>query len=184
MIRRVVAVALLLVGCRSQQAPAPGLEQDSTAGIPASQVPTTFSELAPGDTASVLLIMRRTMSDIDGALETFVKRDTTLAPELGQEARRLTLWLEDGVPRKLLVTEPDESGRMLRESHFYFVQGEVRVVQQPNDAYAFDADRILVWTDESLVPLVDITPETRMTREHQVVEQARQWLALFGLSLP
>ncbi|MES2303978.1 MAG: hypothetical protein V4558_00625 [Gemmatimonadota bacterium] len=175
---------MILSGCRSQSAPAPGLEQDSSRSIPAAQIPTSFSELAPGDTASVVLIMRRTMADIDGAAADFTKRDTTLAPEPGQEPRRLTLWLEDNVPRKLLVTEPDESGRMMRESLFYFVQGEVRVVMQPNDGYAFDADRILVWTDEALIPLADVTPELRMQRESEVLDQAHKWLALFGVELP
>jgi len=67
---------------------------------------------------------------------------------------------------------------------FWFVQGEVRVVQQPSAAYAFDADRILVWTDESLVPLTDITADARMIRERDVIEQARKWLTLLGAPLP
>ncbi|MEO5800581.1 MAG: hypothetical protein ABIZ70_02200 [Gemmatimonadales bacterium] len=175
---------MILSGCRSQGAPAPGLEQDSAGSTAAAQIPTSFSELAPGDTASVVLIMRRTMADIDGATADFTKRDTTLDPEQSQEPRRLTLWLEDNVPRKLLVTEPEESGRMMRESVFYFVQGELRVVLQPNDGYAFDADRILVWTDESLVPLADVTPELRMQRERDVLDQAHRWLGVFGVQLP
>lgn len=184
MIRRVVALCVILSGCRSQSAPTPGLAQDSAGNTPAAQVPASFSELAPGDTASVVLIMRRAMADIDGAVADFTRRDTALAPDPGQEPRRLTLWLEDNVPRKLLVTEPDESGRMQRESMFYFVQGEVRVVMQPNDGYAFDADRILLWTDESLIPLADVTSELRMAREREVIEAARQWLSVFSLRLP
>lgn len=184
MIRKVVLLGVILIGCRSQQAPAPGLEQDSSGSIPNAAIPTSFSELAPGDTASVLLIMRRTMADIDDALTGFTKRDTTLAPEPGQEPRRLTLWLENDVPRKLQVSEPDEAGRMMRESLFFFVQGDLRVAVQPNDGYAFDADRIVVWTDESLVPLADVTPELRMAREHDVLEQAKKWLGVFGVSIP
>lgn len=185
MIRRFVALAVLLAGCRSDPAPPPGLAQDSTANAaPSAATPTSFSELAPGDTAAVLLIMRQTMQDIDGALGGLARRDTVLVAEAGQEPRRLSLWLEDGVPRKLTVSEPNEMGRMLGESAFWFVQGEVRVVQQPHDAYAFDADRILVWTDESLVPLSDVTGEERMARERDVVEEAHRWLAVFGVKLP
>ena len=146
--------------------------------------PTTLSELAPGDTASVIVIMRRTMQDIEGAIPAFTRRDTTLAAGTNREPRRLSLWLEDGVPRKLTVSAPTDASSMLGESVFWFVQGEVRVVQQPNDAYAFAADRMLVWTDESLTPVTDVTPEARMIREHEVIEQARQWLALFGVALP
>jgi len=145
---------------------------------------TTFGELAPGDTASVLLIMRRTMEEIEAALPGLTRRDTTLAPEPNQEPRRLSIWLEDGVPRKLVVSEPNDAGQMMEESVFWFVQGDVRVVQQPSAAYAFDADRILVWTDESLVPLTDITADARMIRERDVIEQARKWLTLLGAPLP
>ncbi len=185
MIRRFVALAVVLAGCRSDPAPAPGQAQDSTvdAAAPAA-TPTTFSELAPGDTAAVLRIMRHTMQDIDGALGGLARRDTVLVAEAGQEPRRLSLWLEDGVPRKLTVSEPNEMGRMLGESAFWFVQGEVRVAQQPHDAYAFDADRMLIWTDQSLVPLSDVAGEERMARERDVVGQAHTWLAVFGVRLP
>jgi hypothetical protein len=183
-IRRALALCVILAGCRSERAPAPGLAQDSTEGAaPSAATPTSFSELAPGDTASVILVMRRTMQDIDGALAGFTRRDTTLDAEPGQEPRKLSVWLEDDVPRKLTVTEPNEAGRMLNESSFWFVQGEVRVVLQPLAAYAFDADRILVWTDETLVPITDVTTEERMRREREVVDQAHRWLEVFGIKL-
>lgn len=183
MIRRVLFACAILAGCRSQQAPAPGLEFAPSADSTTTAAPATFAELAPGDTGSVVAIMRRTMTDIDGALNAYEKRDTVLDAEPGAEPRRVTLWLEGTVPKKLQVTEPDEAGRMRRESMFWFVQGEVRVVQQPTDAYAFDADRILVWTDESLIPLPDVPTDLRMAREHDVIEQAKRWLGVFGVQL-
>ena len=124
------------------------------------------------------------MEEIEATLPDLTRRDTTLAPEPNQEPRRLSIWLEDGVPRKLIVSEPNDAGQMLDESVFWFVQGELRVVQQPTDAYAFDADRILVWTDESLIPRTDVSVDARMVREREVVEQARKWLALLGQTLP
>ncbi|MES2123285.1 MAG: hypothetical protein V4503_01230 [Gemmatimonadota bacterium] len=138
----------------------------------------------PGDTAAVITILRRTMQEIDGALAGYVRRDTVLDAMPGQGPRTVSVWLEQDIPRKLTVSEPNESGKMLAESNFWFVQGELRVAQQPEDSYAFDADRIIVWTDPSLVPIVDITPELRMQREHDVVEQARHWLGIFGVRLP
>jgi hypothetical protein len=131
----------------------------------------------------VLVIMRRTMQDIDDALAGFTRHDTTLTAEPNQDPRRLSIWLEGGVPRKLVVSEPNDAGQMLDESVFWFVQGELRVVQQPADAYAFEADRILIWTDGSLQPVTDISTEERMQRERAVVDSARRWLQLFGLTL-
>lgn len=185
MIRRLVVVAVILAGCRSEAAPAPGLASGPADSAQASVGgAATFAELVPGDTAAVISIMRRTMQEIDGALAGYVRRDTTLEAVKGKAPRTLSVWLEQDIPRKLTVSEPNESGRMLGESNFWFVQGELRVAQQPEDSYAFDADRIIVWTDPSLVPIVDITPELRMQREHEVVEQARQWLNLVGVKLP
>lgn len=185
MIFRLVVLSLALAGCRSEPAPAPGPAEDAAlSGTQVAAAPATFAELAPGDTAAVILIMRRTMEEIEAALPGLTRRDTTLAPEPNQEARRLSIWLEDGVPRKLVVSEPNDAGQMMDESIFWFVQGEVRVVQQPTAAYAFDADRILVWTDENLVPLTDITPDVRMIREREVLEQQQKWLALLGVTLP
>ena len=128
--------------------------------------------------------MRGTMGEIDGMLGQLERRDTTLAPVGTEEARRLSVWVRDGVPRKLTVSEPNDAGAMTAESQYWLVGGELRVVQQPFAAYVLYGDRILVWTDGALEPVPDIPDDDRMARELELVNQARQWLAVFGLKLP
>jgi hypothetical protein len=139
--------------------------------------------IAEGDTAAVLDLLRLTMTDIDAALETMERRDTVLAPEPDQEPRRVSVWLRDGVPRKLLVSEPNESGQMTAESAYWFVNGELRAVLQPFAGYFLEGDRILLWTDESLEPITDVIPQDRMDRELALVAEVELRLAHFGLRL-
>lgn len=140
--------------------------------------------IAEGDTAAVLSLLKLTMVEIDAALDSMERRDSVLSAEPGQEARRLTVWLRDGTPRKLLVTEPNEAGAMTLESEYWFVNGEVRAVQQPTAAFFFEADRILLWTDEGMEPITTITPEERMARELEILAEIEKRLAVFGITLP
>ncbi len=146
--------------------------------------PVSLAEVPPGDTAAILRVMRGTMSDIDGMLGQLERRDTTLPPVDPEEARRLSVWVRDGVPRKLTVTEPNDAGAMTGESHYWLVGGELRVVQQPFAGYVLYGDRILVWTDGALDPVPDIPDSDRMAREVDLVNEARKWLEVFGLKLP
>lgn len=181
--QRLLLVACLLSGACGNDAK-PGVATDSLGATDIVAQPVSLSEIAPGDTASILLVMRQTMQEIDGMLRSLERRDTTLAAVDDQEARRLSVWLQDGVARKLTVTEPNDAGGMTGESAFWLVGGELRVVQQPFAAYTLYGDRILVWTDSSLDPIPDIPSDNRMEREVVLVAQARQWLEVFGLRLP
>jgi hypothetical protein len=59
----------------------------------------------------------------------------------------------------------------------------VRVVQGPFDAYFLDGDRLVLWTDASLVPTA--VPETdRMEREREVIDSVRSRLERFGIRYP
>ncbi len=159
---------------------------DDTTGYatPTSNAPVSLTEVAPGDTATILRVMRGTMSDIDALLGELERRDTMLEPVGTQEARRLTVWVQNGQVRKLTVSEPNDAGAMTGSSHFWLVGNELRVVQQPFAAYVLYGDRILVWTDSALEPIPDIPDDDRMAREIALVQQAREYLAVFGLKLP
>jgi hypothetical protein len=137
--------------------------------------------IAEGDTATVLALLRLTMTEIDGLLEGMERRDTVLAAEPGQEARRVSVWLRDGAPRKLLVSEPNEAGLMNDESAYWFVDGELRAAQQPFATFFLEGDRILLWTDEALEPRTDVPTQERMDRELALVAEVELRLAHFGL---
>lgn len=140
--------------------------------------------IAEGDTATVLALLKLTMKEIDGGLDSLVRRDTVLATEPGQEPRRASVWLQNGVPRKLLVSEPNELGQMTLESSYWFINGELRAVQQPLASYFLEADRILLWTDEALEPRADVAAQERMDQEVALAAEVEQRLGLFGLKLP
>ncbi len=129
--------------------------------------------------------MRLTMNEIDSSLGGFERRDTILATSSDSEPRRLSVWLQSGVPRKLAVSEPREPGHSVAgETDYWFIKNELAVVQGMTDSYALDANRIVLWTDQMLVPLSGFTAEERMAREILLVEQARKYLAAFGIVSP
>ena len=181
-----VAMLLAVTACGTKpDAAVPG---DSLANAdsvtPPVNEPVSLAEVPPGDTAAILRVMRGTMSDIDAMLGQLERRDTTLEPVGTEEARRLSVWVRDGVARKLTVSEPNDAGAMTGESHYWLAGGELRVVQQPFAGYVLYGDRILVWTDGALDPVPDIPDSDRMAREIDLVNEARKWLDVFGLKLP
>lgn len=182
-----MVVMVATIACGAEPKDEPGMADGSdTLGYatPTTAAPVSLTEVAPGDTATILRVMRGTMSDIDALLPELERRDTMLEPVGTQEPRRLTVWVQNGTPRKLTVTEPNDAGAMTGLSHFWLVGNELRVVQQPFAAYVFYGDRILVWTDSALEPVPDIPDDDRMAREIELVNEARGYLGVFGLRLP
>ncbi len=181
----VFAAALMISGC-SAKAPPPEPVED--VGAPATTdgpafSPASLAEIPPGDTGAILGLMRRVMTEGDGAAFTADLRDTTLAPEPAQQARRVTLLTRNDELLKLIWTEPNDAGQMTGETQAWFVDGEVRVLQEPFAAFFLDGDRIVLWTDEALEPVP--VPETdRMAREQAITSQLRARLALFGVDYP
>jgi hypothetical protein len=127
--------------------------------------------------------MQRVMTEGDGAAFAAVRRDTLLPPEPAQEARRVTMLTRDDRLLKLIWTEPNDAGQMTGETHAWFVDGEVRVLQEPFAAFFLDGDRIVLWTDEALEP-VPVPESDRMAREQAITAQLRSRLALFGVNYP
>lgn len=185
MIRRLaLLLGLAVAGCRSDApAPAPGQDAGPSSAAEAA-APSSFSELPPGDTAAVLTLMRRTMADIDGALAQFTLRDTIYPAQDLAPPRHLTVWLENGVPRKLVVADTGSTPNVDHETDYWFVQGDVRVVKLPDANLAFDADKLMLWTDENLEPVSGVSEADRMSRENNVIADARRWLVFFGITLP
>ncbi len=141
--------------------------------------------MAPGDTGAVIGIMQRTMSDIDGALDQMQRRDTLIVPPPPDTvAQQVSLWTVDGVPRKLVVSDSNAFAGMTPDTSFWFVGGDVSVVQEPSDLFAFDAGRVLLWTDQGFEPRLDVTDQQVMAQETAVMTRAEQLLALFGIKLP
>jgi hypothetical protein len=129
-------------------------------------------------------MMRQVMQSIDAGLAQMTHRDTLLPPVSDSLPRHLSMWFEGDVVRKLVVTDSGGNGPGAGETDVWFLGGDVAVVQQIGDVYAFDAGRIVLWTDGTLEPRTDITPDLLMAREAALIDRVRQWLAVFGVQLP
>lgn len=145
-------------------------------------MPLALADIAPGDTAAILNLMRFTMSQGDAALSTLERRDTILTATVA-DSQRMTLWSASDTPVKLTWTAPPEPGRVPGEIAVWFVNGEVQVVLEPFDGFFLDADRIILWTDPSLMPQ-EVTDVDRMPREKAVIDSVRARLAVFGVAYP
>ncbi len=179
---------MLLAGCRrGSSPPAPG--DSVSTGEPATSavaaLPETFADVAPGDTGAVIGIMQRTMSSVDGALDQMQRRDTSIVPPPPDTVPQLiSLWTVAGVPRKLVVSDSSALAGMVPDTSIWFVGGDVSVVQEPADLFAFDAGKMLLWTDQGFEPRLDVTDQQVMAQETAVMARAEQLLALFGIKLP
>jgi hypothetical protein len=129
-------------------------------------------------------MMRQTMQNIDAGLAQMTHRDTLLPPVSDSLPRHLAIWFDGDVVRKLVVTDSGGNGPAAGETDVWFLGGDVAVVQQVADVYAFDAGRIVLWTDGTLDPRTDLTPDLVMARQATLIERVRQWLAVFGIQLP
>jgi len=140
--------------------------------------------------------MRSTMSNLDAALDSLERRDTVIALTPDSMAavavaadttaphRHLTLWLDAGVPVKLVSTEPGPFGEGLLDTQYWFLSGELALVYGPDDACAIDAGRIVLWTDAALIPFTDFSATDRSQRENDLADRTKHWLAVFGVALP
>jgi hypothetical protein len=151
-------------------------------GQPFGSAPAQFSDLPPGDTAAVIAMMRQTMRGIDAGLSVMTQRDTTLAGD--SVSHHLTAWLQGGAVRKLVVIDSTAGGQNNVETDLWFMGGDVAVLLQAADAYAFDSDRIVLWTDESLNPRGDVTAELLMARQSLLIDQTERWMAMLGIKSP
>lgn len=175
----------VLAACAGGDAPAP--EQAAEQEVPSPSVaevqPSSVDELVPGDTLGLLALMRRSISDGENRASAAARRDTLMPSDGYREARTYSLWKSGDVPVKLVATEPNDAGLMRLETITWFENGEVRVVQQPFAIHFFDADRLVLWTDEAMVP-VDAPVADRDAVERQVIDSIKSRLAVFGVRYP
>lgn len=172
----------MLAGCRNGAKPSSpsGDAAAATLGV----APAQFADLAPGDTAGVVAMMRQTMRNIDAGLGQMTQRDTTLGGGADSVSHHLTTWLQQGVPRKLVVIDSAAHGQNNSETDVWFMGGDVAVVLQAADAYAFDSDRIVLWTDEALQPYREVAPPLVMAKQAKLIDAVHRWLAALGIRAP
>jgi hypothetical protein len=184
---RIAAAALIIAstscGDRAGQQTVDTLDERVSSEAAQPVAPRSLDEIAPGDTLGILALMRATMSDGEQLASTLERRDTTMPPDGYREARVLSLWKSGNLPVKLLATEPNEDGLMRLETVTWFVAGDIAVVQEPFAVMLFDADRLVMWTDEAMEP-VDAPEMDRMSKEKSVVDSVRARLKVFGITYP
>lgn len=182
------AAWFLLLGLAACTNDAPIPESGDQAGVMEGTMdrptaPASLAELVPGDTLGALDLMRRIINETNTVAADGVRRDSMMAPEGYREPRRLSLWTINNVPVKLIASEPNDAGLMLGETIVWFVNGEVRVVQEPFDVLYFEVDRLALWTDAAMVP-VDVPETDRMAKERMVVDSVKARLAKFAVTYP
>ena len=129
-------------------------------------------------------MMRQVMHSIDAGVDSMARRDTTVMPAGDSVSHHLAVWLQEGVPRKLVVVDSTGHGQNNSETDVWFMGGDVAVLLQVTDAYAFDGDRIVLWTDEALQPRSEATSDALMAKQAALIETVRGWLRTLGLALP
>ncbi|HEX5005393.1 MAG TPA: MliC family protein [Gemmatimonadales bacterium] len=134
------------------------------------------------DTALTPVLARQLIDSIDALAATMDSATRRLEPEArGWEPRVLRMWADSGKPLKLVVTEPDASGRMEGRSGYYFVDGRLQVVQGPTSQYIFRDTTLIFWSTDSLQRAVDLPIRDMVARQNFVLGEVRQYLAMFGL---
>lgn len=106
----------------------------------------------------------------------------TLQPEQhGWQPRVLRLWADSGRPVLLSVTEPSAVGVMDARTSYYFVDGRLQVVRGPVTQYVFRDTTLIFWTTDSLQPMAELPLRDMVARQHFVLGEVRQYLAMFGI---
>jgi membrane-bound inhibitor of C-type lysozyme len=106
----------------------------------------------------------------------------TLPPEQrGWKPRVVSLWTMGGLPARLTVTEPADSGRASGLNSYYFREGRVEVVRGPQTQYVFRDTTLIFWTTDSLRPIPDLPLRDMVARQNFVLGEVRQYLAMFGI---
>jgi len=97
----------------------------------------------------------------------------------GTAGQELRLWAAAGRPVVLRVRERGQSDST--EMSYFFVDGRLEVVRGPATQYVFRDTTLIFWTTDSLQPLADLPLRDMEARQHFVLGEVRQYLAMFGL---
>lgn len=142
---------------------------------------------APGaaplpDTAVTPLRARALAESLDASLDSVKPVERALQPEQpGWQPRVLSLWAAGGRPVKLRVTDAAATGATAGFTDYYFVNGRLEVVRGPVTQYVFRDTTLILWTTDSLQPVVDIPLRDMQARQNFVLGEVRQYLAMFGV---
>lgn len=96
----------------------------------------------------------------------------------GDEPRTLRLWRRNERPVRLLATGDDAPGHVSERTSFYFDQGELLLVIDPDARYVFDDGRLAVILDVQLDTLTS-QPDILETHERELRQRANLYLAAF-----
>lgn len=114
---------------------------------------------------------------IDGRLDRLDMREVTEGRERpGFEPRRFRLWVRDGEPVKVTVTDASQAGRTAPTSSYYFRDGQLFWVRTPTGGYLFEANTLTLSLDARLQPAA-----TTPTQQARLQTELRSALAEFGI---
>lgn len=171
------------LGCFTPATDRPDAESPPAEQSVSAERPMSLADIPPGDTVGLVRLMESLMADGESALERSVRRDTTVPAVLVDQPRRLSLWRFDDHPVKLVASETDAEGRMTDETRVWFHGGEVSVVQAPFSLHLFEGDRLILTTDEGMMPL-EPSDQERMQLERSIIDSVKVRLAAFGVRYP
>jgi hypothetical protein len=97
----------------------------------------------------------------------------------GEEPRTLRLWRRNERPVRLLATGDDAPGHLTDRTSFYFDQGELIVVIDPEARYVFEDGRLTLILDDQLAVLTNQS-DILETHERELRQRANLYLAAFG----
>ena len=115
---------------------------------------------------------------IDGRLDRLDMREITDGRErTGFEPRRMRLWVRDGQPVKVTVTDASQAGRTAPTSSYYFRgDGQLFWVRTPTGGYLFEGNTLTLSLDARLQPTA-----SSPTQQARLQTELRSALAEFGV---
>lgn len=126
---------------------------------------------------------------IDASLEVFRHERLVFPAEAENwEGRTLDRYFKNDALVKLLVTEPDDAGRMAGTSEFYFdEEGRLLEARNPLSIHRFAGGKLLEVKDAAGT-LLDLSEAEKASREARILAEAERWASMeegfgYGLSL-
>ncbi len=142
--------------------------------------PVELDQLSPTDTIGLLSLMRGAINYSNAVADQGERRDTTFTAADAPLPVTVTLWSNGTTPLRMIVERQVMGTAIPEETIVWFDGGTVQVVQEPQDILLFDADRIVLWTDEGMIPL-PFTDDERMAHERAMIDMITARLELFGI---
>ncbi len=136
---------------------------------------TDASESSPPPAIQAMIAMVTIDSATNDLKPLEAKLKGDLPGDLGHPAK---LWLIDGKPVKLVVTELNERGFAQGESTWYFRNDTLVAATAPLASYAFRDGRLAEWADRGGI-VVQSHPDSLAARDRELKKKSRFWLDQF-----